>query len=549
MSSSPPDSDSITSSNVPVAKKACHSCRRARLRCDRSIPHCSKCASRGVECLGYGRLFLWTGSVATRGKLAGQSSSASVCRLPKQGESVMTDDVPPEMQMGSFDTQGLEPGAWGLMASQENQLSVVEKAQPWSPPSPPSPTSSNSPWTLIDPLFQDMTQTQRYYLNYFSTRVSLDLVGNDQTNGNRNPYLNLLQLTNEHKFLQQIIIAVSAAHMSNMSRPWLESDPYKRKEAPKKMLMDALVAKQKGLQMMPEALRNIDTIGADVILATVLFLINSELIESGWQSWRPHLEGAKKLLNMMEPYASFDTKLRDYIVADCYVYCTLSLSFNPSTPGTQAASFAPGQVKTTLSRTNNSFFCCPPEVLDILRETAQLLHAESQGSISNHEALLEITNLLDRAQSLDVLKWAKDRMTDSNEAALWSSCRTGSAHRLATCLYIIQSSPALRARMPDQVCKSLIQDLYKTLLPLPDEDPNFKATGWPTFIYGTTATTPESRAWVMDRLKMVAAICPWGFLYSAIDTLQILWKNDTDGEGYMDWVQKLKDLNVDFLMV
>jgi hypothetical protein len=104
-----------------------------------------------------------------------------------------------------------------------------------------------------------------------------------------------------------------------MSRPWLESDPYKRKEAPKKMLMDALVAKQKGLQMMPEALRNIDTIGADVILATVLFLINSELIESGWQSWRPHLEGAKKLLNMMEPYASFDTKLRDYIVADCYV--------------------------------------------------------------------------------------------------------------------------------------------------------------------------------------------------------------------------------------
>jgi hypothetical protein len=78
----------------------------------------------------------------------------------------MTDDVPPEMQMGSFDTQGLEPGAWGLMASQENQLSVVEKAQPWSPPSPPSPTSSNSPWTLIDPLFQDMTQTQRYYLNY-----------------------------------------------------------------------------------------------------------------------------------------------------------------------------------------------------------------------------------------------------------------------------------------------------------------------------------------------------------------------------------------------
>jgi hypothetical protein len=48
---------------------------------------------------------------------------------------------------------------------------------------------------------------------------------------------------------------------------------------------------------------------------------------------------------------------------------------------------------------------------------------------------------------------------------------------------------------------------------------------------------------------MVAAICPWGFLYSAIDTLQILWKNQTQDDGYMNWVQKLKDLNVDFLMV
>ena len=155
--------------------------------------------------------------------------------------------------------------------------------------------------------------------NPVSSRVSLDLVALDQSDSNSNPYLSLLQLTSQHAFLQQIIIAVSAAHMCNLSRPWLGPDSYERKEAPKKLLMDALVAKQKGLQMMPEALQNIDTIGADVILATVLFLINSELIESGWQSWRPHLEGAKKLLNMMEPYASFDKRLRDYIVADCYV--------------------------------------------------------------------------------------------------------------------------------------------------------------------------------------------------------------------------------------
>jgi hypothetical protein len=171
MSSSPPDSETITARNAPVAKKACHSCRRARLRCDKSIPHCTKCASRGVECLGYGRLFLWTGSVATRGKLAGQSSSASVCRLPKQGEAQVTEVSPdmPDMQTGSFDTQSVDSGAWSLASPPENQLVVQDKTQPWSPPSPPSPTSSSSPWTLCDPLFQDMTHSQRWYLNYCTT--------------------------------------------------------------------------------------------------------------------------------------------------------------------------------------------------------------------------------------------------------------------------------------------------------------------------------------------------------------------------------------------
>lgn len=83
--------------------------------------------------------------------------------------------------------------------------------------------------------------------------------------------------------------------------------------------MDALRAKQRALQLMPSALENIDSIGADVILAAILFFVNAELVESGWKSWRPHLEGAKKLLNMMQPYASFNETLRDYVVSDFYV--------------------------------------------------------------------------------------------------------------------------------------------------------------------------------------------------------------------------------------
>ncbi|KAM5354088.1 hypothetical protein ACJ41O_000738 [Fusarium nematophilum] len=526
--SSPPDSDSQSVTSQQIAKKACHSCRRARLRCDRSFPECTKCTSRGVECLGYGRLFLWTGAVATRGKLAGQSSSASVCRLPKQDELVPYDG---QAEPWNFFN---EPVAGG-----DNQVS--------SHPRTPLGGDASTPWMLVDPLFQDMTHSQRYYLNYFSSRVCRDFVAHDLPNNN--PFRSLLLLTNTHPFLQQIIIAISAAHMCNLARPWLGPDSFSRRPPPRKLLMDALVAKQKALQMMPSALQNIETIGADVILATVLFLCNVELLESGWQSWRPHLEGAKRLLNLVKPHGSFNDALRDYVVSDCYIYCTLSLSFNPSVPGDQASYFPPAEIHSTLARATNNFFCCPPEVLDILSLAAQLLNNGADKGISDDEVVSGFAGLLKRAQNVDVLAWARNGMEPSNKGAIQSRFMTGSAHRLATCLYIIQSTPSLALRVPDQVFQTLIRELYETLLPMPDEDPNFKATGWPTFIYGTTVTSPERRVWVLDRLKRVAAVNPWGFLYSAIDTLRILWDLDAEGKGTKNWVQALRDLKVDFLMV
>lgn len=218
-------------------------------------------------------------------------------------------------------------------------------------------------------------------------------------------------------------------------------------------------------------------------------------------------------------------------------------------PGVQTAFFAPTQVNPTLSRATNHFFCCPAQVLDVLREAAQLLNRGGDEQISDDVMVSSFAALLKRAQNVDVLAWARDGVSPYDETEIQSRFLTGSAHRLATCLYIIQSTPSLTERVPAKVCESLIQDIYDTLSSMPDDDPNFKATGWPTFIYGTTATTPELRAWVMDRLKRLVAVNPWGFLYSAIDTLQILWGLDAEDKRTTNWIQQLRDLNVDFLMV
>lgn len=51
--------------------KACHNCRRKRLKCDRNVPTCLKCVQRGHECLGYQNLFRWGQGLASRGKFRG----------------------------------------------------------------------------------------------------------------------------------------------------------------------------------------------------------------------------------------------------------------------------------------------------------------------------------------------------------------------------------------------------------------------------------------------------------------------------------------------
>ena len=141
----------------------------------------------------------------------------------------------------------------------------------------------------------------------------------------RNPFRTLLKLTKANPLLQYIIVAASAAHLSNLVKAPLslqQQDPviaFSREEASRNALRDAIAAKQKALQLMHSAMQNIDSTGGDVALAAALFLVNVELIESGRHGWRPHLEGAGKIMTLLQPSSSSDSVLRDYLLSDCFM--------------------------------------------------------------------------------------------------------------------------------------------------------------------------------------------------------------------------------------
>jgi hypothetical protein len=101
----------------------------------------------------------------------------------------------------------------------------------------------------------------------------------------------------------------------------------------------------------------------------------------------------------------------------------------------------------------------------------------------------------------------------------------------------------------DEVAEELSRQIFKHLSSIPDSDPNFKATTWPTFIAGAEASGRARREWVMDRLRRIVVSCPWGFLYTAMETLQVIWDLDNKGRGTKTWVQALKDSDMNLLIV
>ena len=168
-----------------VASKACHNCRRRRLRCDRSYPGCGKCASRGIECLGYGQFFQWTGSVASRGKLAGESSAASLygTQAISEGnvnETLLPVDAPEE---GVTCSQTEDDAGLSHVRDDGFDDTVVSDTQLVSKGDVSVIPRITNPRVLIDPLFQDMSYSHRRYLDYCMYQKTLIYCMNHESRG------------------------------------------------------------------------------------------------------------------------------------------------------------------------------------------------------------------------------------------------------------------------------------------------------------------------------------------------------------------------------
>lgn len=495
------DSDPIRLNASPPTKP-CHNCRRRRLRCDRSIPDCHKCVSKGEKCLGYGNLLRWTNAVAVRGNLADKISQHQSHNRPK--DVIISHNALPSGRQ-KLDT-----------AFQCLQL------------------------PLIDPLLVNLEPRHRVYIGHFERSVCKDLVSWDHQDA-YNPFRSMLSLVDSFDYIREITLATSAVHMVTIRRS--------RGLTYQKELVDALTAKGQAYRLLRRALENLAAADKPIAVVAVVFFINFDLIESGRGSWKTHIEAAGNLLksihameikNQIPPSIA---KLADIVVADCITYHVLGSAF-ASSGDTAMSAFESIDIRSVLQRAAPfSYGCYPPVMLEIL----------SQASHLSQKDVPKATDLMDKLCGLDFRAWVYSIPGLSPKDDLEVRVAIADSHRAATSLYILLAVPDLERHTLCGECTTVeaqTRTVLDQLASVPIEHELSKGLIWPTFMVGAQTDDPEERQWCYGRMEAIWVnspfICPWGYIESAMTMLQRVWETKDaklksgGGEAGTNWLQDLK---------
>ncbi|KAH0598552.1 hypothetical protein MHUMG1_03853 [Metarhizium humberi] len=515
--------------NIGITKP-CHNCRRRRLRCDRSWPTCNKCTLSGQECLGYGKVFVWTQAIDSQGNP--RPSPASGRRPGETG--AFQPQVPPDSGGTRGDvavgwalagTGGLDPEqihdvqviyaehahdervfsghhrqqplalrgdmsgkdivSPGEMAATDKDMCIANTPNPDHQVDMPIRAGLLGGRSLTDPLFQDLDRTSRAYITHCD-------------------YLAQLRL---------------------------------RDDSSRQILIHALTAKEKAITYLRQVMGSLNLarseVGSVVALAAMHFFVKFDLIdfeprvvvEKGEevekiQGWRSHLEAASIVLELLalDPTRHASTRiLRDCVIADCFI-----------------------ELLEVMKRVEvNSYLSCPPEILKIILSASQL---SCQGPYTDFDlaAADQARALIVEALAFDIDVWVDQLRQLPHVTDIKSRFHVASAHRSAVCLYIIRALPVVRVVYPVDA-NFLVNDILCHLGQIHDEDPYFKATSWPTFIAGAETRDAGHRDSTLKRMFAIWQICPWGYIFAAIRMLKHAWQiQDTNPESNVNWLQELK---------
>ncbi|GAM39336.1 hypothetical protein TCE0_034r10805 [Talaromyces pinophilus] len=451
-------------------------------------------------------------------------------------------------------------------------------------------------YALVDPVFQDLNKTSRFYVDIFNRMSVRCLALYDAV---KNPYRDLIPYINGSSVLADSLAAIGAIQFAYKSdnHGQLLIDAAAGDEASFKAgltLMKPhdtqayehfLRLKQRALHQLSADVSHPLTRIDDRTVAAMFVLILLDVIESGNTSWMYHLEGAKNILrsrfsdsNRLPSTDGIDA----FVVDACLI--TEIMGSTLARPGVLSRPFySPSMGSAMLKRLEKtSWVGCPAYLLDVIffvhaqrysetGETAEysLSFLTPSGEATRAESPLAVLRHID---AFDTDSWAEEMQSYLTLPDLSQRLALARAYKAAVHLYarrVLSRTTAFASDCaltdfsisPLQSRKTVANDLIQNLLLIQPEDEHFKCLIWPTFIAGAECTSREQRSITLRLLGLL-----WNGFYSlnlqnAACVLKVMWDKQDErlqatgseeeggGDEGFDWIQELDQSSTDWLFI
>ncbi|KAF2267568.1 hypothetical protein CC78DRAFT_613999 [Lojkania enalia] len=545
------------SAHFILPTKPCHNCRKRRWKCDRSLPVCQKCLHSGSECLGYGKLLVWNQGVARRGKMMGKSFE-DVEKTKKENQGHLVHQASKESPKNSL---GVEIPRTESDFSSSQDLVKGERAD------------MRIQWPLIDPLVKDMGRQSRYYLYHFATQLCADMVVVDGPG--QNPIRDLVPATSGNPLLLQVMLANAALHVYNISSEPAKPSIY---QPDRKLCLvayygsvsrfggpfttsyrDALVAKQQALSHLSQSVAFVNPSNIDFILAAILLFINFDLVESGKDKWKVHMDGATKLISLLgtPPYEQNPmSQLRKCLLADFLVFFILGSTLNfYAGPKKLLPDTIDVEPILQYAETNN-YLSCPGPLLRVMLESFDLPDLRETKSIPT-KVQDQVQKLLESALAFDPVKWAtRDFRPASPFEDLEKRALIASAHKAAVCIYVARVLPAGNPLLNPIHGTALVSltgladEVVYNISCIKPGDTVFKCICWPLFLAGAESEDLAQRAYILQLLDAQWNEMYWGYICTVQNVLEAIWSYRELYEELDDycWVDDVKKMGTELLI-
>lgn len=373
----------------------------------------------------------------------------------------------------------------------------------------------------------------------------------------------MLPMMGQFSYLKEIVVATSAIHL--VARRRSQDEPVGSE------LVDALVARAQAIKLLQVALDNIDDYNRPAVLAAVVFFVNFELIDSGRGGWKAHLEAAGTLIRSlhrgqgrkrMNQNATSATMmgLSDMVMADCLTYHILGSTL--SALDENAVEIYDGiDVPDVLQRAQaHSYHCCPPDILRIVAQASRIPPVTPEmPRVEREKACATAAFLYSQALAVDVRAWVESIGELSPDDDRDTRISVASAHRSASCLYVLLCVPLAAHCFPGRQPSpdALVDEILLHLLAIPAGHELFKGTVWPAFMAGAQTDDLGRREWCLGCIRSLWAVsrwtCPWGYVNTAAQMLQQVWAardaQPVDQRARWNWLTELKSNTESCLIV